>query len=95
MNEICEETRRESNEKVDKKLREEQVLEIMSDGQEWTARKIAYEMCKRGYTNNVDRNNASPRLTSLLEQRKVMIVGKEKDLLTKKMVAVYRRSNNE
>lgn len=44
MNSITIETRRESNEKIDKKAREEQVLEILSDGQERTARQIAFEM---------------------------------------------------
>jgi hypothetical protein len=84
------ETRRESNEKVNKRAREQQVLEILSDGIERTAREVAFEMCERGFTNTVERNNASPRLTSLLEQRKVMIVGKVLDHITGKNVAVYR-----
>lgn len=87
---ITEETRRESNEKVNKRAREEQVLEILSDGIERTAREVAFEMCERGFTNTTDRNNASPRLTSLLEQRKVMIVGKALDHITGKNVAVFR-----
>ncbi len=84
------ETRRESNEKVNKKAREQQVLEILSDGMERTAREVAFEMCERGFTNNYERNNASPRLTDLLEDRKVMVVGRELDQLTGKKVAVYR-----
>lgn len=90
MNTICEETKRESNEKVDKKARENQVLEILSDGKEKTARQVAYEMWQRGFTNNAERNNASPRLTSLLEQRKVIVVGKDIDKITGKKVAVFR-----
>lgn len=90
MNIECEQTRREANEKVDKKARENQVLEILSDKQERTARQVAYEMMQRGFTNNAERNNASPRLTSLLEQRKVVVVGKEVDKITGKKVAVFK-----
>lgn len=90
MNRECEETRREANEKVDKKARENQVLEILSDKQERTARQVAYEMMQRGFTNNAERNNASPRLTSLLEQRKVVVVGKEVDKITGKKVAIFK-----
>lgn len=90
MNSTTIETRRESNEKIDKKAREEQVLEILSDGQERTARQIAFEMQERGFINNAERNNASPRLSKLLEKRKVVIVGKEIDKITGKKVAVFR-----
>lgn len=90
MNSITIETRRESNEKIDKKAREEQVLEILSDGQERTARQIAFEMQERGFINNAERNNASPRLSKLLEKRKVAIIGKEIDKITGKKVAVFR-----
>ena len=83
-------TRRESNEKVNKRVREQQVLEILSDWIERTAREVAFEMCERGFTNTVERNNASPRLTSLLEQRKVIIVGKALDTVTGKRVAVFK-----
>ena len=90
MNTITLQTRRESNEKVNKKVREQQVLEILSDGIERTAREVAFEMCERGFTNTVERNNASPRLTSLLDQRKVIIVGKALDHTTGKRVAVFK-----
>ncbi|MBR2744919.1 MAG: hypothetical protein IKE01_06480 [Clostridia bacterium] len=83
-------TRRESNEKINKHIREQQVMEILSDGIERTAREVAFEMCERGFTNTPERNNASPRLTSLLEQRKVIIVGKTMDHITGKNVAVYK-----
>lgn len=87
---ITRETRNESYEKIDKKLREQQVLAILSDGKERTAKQVAIEMMKRKFINNDDRNNASPRLTSLLEQRKVIVVGKELDEHTNKKVAVFR-----
>ena len=90
MNSICEETRREANVTLNRTMRENQVLEILSDGQERTARQVAFEMCQRGFTNTVERNNASPRLTSLLEDRKVIVVGKMKDETTGKKVAIYK-----
>lgn len=93
MNTTTIQTRRESNEKVNKKVREQQVLEILSDGIERTAREVASEMCERGFTNTVERNNASPRLTSLLEQRKVVIVSKALDTVTGKRVAVFKIAN--
>ena len=74
MNSIARETRKESYEKIDKNAREQQILEILSDGIERTAREIAFEMCERGFTNTVERNNASPRLTDLLEKRQIMLL---------------------
>lgn len=71
MNTTTLQTRRESNKKVNKRVREQQVLEILSDGIERTA-------------------NASPRLTDLLEQRKVIIVCKALDHITGKKVAVFK-----
>ena len=90
MNTTTMQTRRESLEKVNTNVREQQILEILSDGIERTAREVAFEMCERGFTNTVERNNASPRLTNLLEKRKVIIVGKKTDNLTNKSVAIYR-----
>lgn len=95
MNSIARETRKESYEKIDKNAREQQILEILSDGIERTAREIAFEMCERGFTNTVERNNASPRLTDLLEKRQVIIVGKAMDYTTGKKVSVYRISGEK
>lgn len=90
MNEITRETRKESFIKVNINEREAQVLEILKDGVERTAREIAEEMYLAGYTNTPDRNNASPRLTDLLTKRQVVIVGRARDNVTGKGVAVYR-----
>ena len=90
MNTTTMQTRRESLEKVNTNVREQQILEILSDGIERTAREIAEEMYLAGYTNTPDRNNASPRLTSLLDKRQVVIVGRKTDNITGKGVAIYR-----
>lgn len=90
MNKISEETRREANEKVDKSKREIQVLRILSEYKELTAKQIARYMAYRGYTKGIDYNHARPRLTNLLEKRQVCIVGKELDIETHCKEVVYQ-----
>lgn len=82
MNEMSEETRREANEKVNKSKREIQVLQILTEYKELTAKQVARYMAYRGYTKEIDYNHARPRLTNLLEKRQVCIVGKELDTET-------------
>lgn len=90
MNEMSEETRREANEKVDKTKREIQVLQILSEYKELTAKQIARYMAYRNYTKEIDYNHARPRLTSLLEKRQVCIVGKELDIETHCKEVIYQ-----
>ncbi len=54
MNRLCEETRREANDKVDKAARELQVLSILNDYKELTAKQIARYMAYREYTKEID-----------------------------------------
>lgn len=90
MNEMSEETRREANEKVDKTKREIQVLQILSEYKELTAKQIARYMAYRRYTKEIDYNHARPRLTALLEKRQVCIVGKELDTETHCKEVIYQ-----
>ena len=90
MNEMSEETRREANEKVNKSKREIQVLQILSEYKELTAKQIARYMAYRRYTKEIDYNYARPRLTALLEKRQVCIVGKELDAETHCKEVVYQ-----
>ena len=90
MNEMSEETRREANEKVNKSKREMQVLQILSEHRELTAKQVARYMAYRGYTKEIDYNHARPRLTNLLEKRQVCIVGKALDTETKCKEVVYQ-----
>lgn len=63
------ETRRESLESVDKNKRYQQILEIMTElDKPMTAKEIAVEMKKRGYSYTDERNVAAPRITELLEK---------------------------
>lgn len=87
---MSEETRREANEKVDKTKREIQVLQILSEYKELTAKQIARYMAYRNYTKEIDYNHARPRLTSLLEKRQVCIVGKELDTETHCKEVIYQ-----
>ena len=54
-----------SHEKVDKKKKYSQILEILSGGKEMSAKEIAVEMWNRGYIPSSERNYAAPRLTEL------------------------------
>lgn len=82
------ETRREANETVDKQKRYKEILECLGNNK-MTAKEIAVEMFKKGYTSNTDRNNAAPRLTELSQKGIVEPVGKTKCQYTGKTVAVY------
>ena len=63
------ETRQESYETVDKQKRYRQIIEIMKDfDKPLTAKEIAVEMYKRGYSYTDERNVSAPRITELLEK---------------------------
>lgn len=86
----CLETKIYSYNQIDAKQRQEQVLEVLGD-EMLTAKKIAVRMFEKGYTNNDDRNNASPRLNELLNQDLVEIYGKKTCEYSGKTVAVFKR----
>lgn len=86
------ENRSESNERVNKKLRYLQILDILGNRQ-MTAKEIAVEMEDKGYTTNDDRNNAAPRLTELCQQGKVEVVGKRECIYSGRKVTVYEVRN--
>lgn len=63
------ETRRASYESVDKAKRYRQIIKIMQDlDKPMTAKEIAVEMKKRGYSSTDERNVSAPRITELLEK---------------------------
>lgn len=68
--------------------RKDNILGLLKKNGKMTAREISYEL---GY---VDLNAVKPRLSELLKDRKVEVVGKQKDYITGKKVAVYRRCKN-
>lgn len=84
------ETRTESYESVDKKKRYSQILEIMADNKEpMSAKEISVEMYKRGFTPTSERNFSSPRITELLRNGTLDVIGKKKCKFTGKTVSVY------
>lgn len=85
------ETRGESNEKVDKKKRYSQILEILEEKGSLTAKEIAVEMCKRGWIPTSERNFASPRLTEMLYDGRVETCGKKICQYSGVKVAVFKR----
>lgn len=92
------ETRNESEQKVNKEKRYSEIKYILSKFPKGlTAKQIAVQMKKCGFTNNDDRNNAAPRLTELSQIGYVEPVGKTKCEYSGKMVSVYKliRSQNE
>ena len=94
------ETRREAHETIDKRKRYNQILEILDELGEATAKEIAVRMCEKGFTTNTDRGNAAPRLTEMEWNAitdsdpiyKVKVVGKKKCAYTGRTVAVYGRA---
>ena len=84
------ETRKESEESVDKKIRYQQIIEILTDANgPLSAKEIAVEMCKKHYVPTSERNFSSPRLTELLKMGIVDCVGKKVCEYTHKTVGVF------
>lgn len=87
---ITYENRNLANESVDKQLRYMQILGVLDEGKEMTAKEIAVEMKKRGYIPTDERNFTAPRLTELSIRGIVEPVGKKRCTYTGKTVSVYR-----
>lgn len=84
------ETRSEAEKQVNKQKRYVEIINILESHKEGlTAKEIAVEMYKRGYTPTDERNFSSPRLTEMLKNGKVDVIGKKKCEYSKKSVAVF------
>ena len=89
-------TRGESNESVDKAKRYIQITEILHEHIEpMSAKEIAVEMYRKGYTPTSERNFASPRITELLQNGKLEVVGKKKCEYSGKSVSVFTIRNEQ
>lgn len=91
---VLKENRNYANLEVDKQRRYKEILECLGNN-EMTAKEISNEMYMRGYTPTNERNFTSPRLTELLINGIVEVIGKKKCEWTGKSVSVYRRRTNE
>lgn len=83
------ETRHEANESVNKEKRYQQIIEVLLEGKQMTAKEIAVEMHNRGYIPTTERNFTAPRLTELSYKGIVEPIGKTKCQYIGKKVAVY------
>lgn len=86
---IPSETRAEAHETVDKQKRYRQIKEILAGSEGMTAKEIAVAMMRRGYVPTTERNWSAPRLSEMLKNGVVDIVGKKKCQYTGKKVSVY------
>lgn len=82
-------TRRESYDTIDKRKRYMQIREILYKN-ELTAKEVAVEMFKKGFTPTPERNFAAPRLTEMCIKGEVEIIGKKVCGYSGKKVSVYR-----
>lgn len=84
------ETRKESEEIVNKQLRYQQIIEILTESKEpLSAKEIAVEMYQKKYVPTSERNFSSPRLTELLKMGIVDCVGKKVCKYTGHTVGVF------
>lgn len=98
---ITKQTRRESHSAVNKNKLYSLILEQLKY-QDMTAREIAVVLYRHGLVLTPARQQVQPRLTELVQDGRVEVVGKRLDTLTGKHVAVYRlvvedeeKENNE
>lgn len=83
-------TKKESYDKVDKGKRYREIIEILQENKRpMTAKEISVAMYQKGYTPTSERNFSSPRITELLKNGTLDIVGKKKCKFTGKNVSVY------
>ena len=87
---ISEETRREAFETVDKKKRQTEIKEILTEFPKGlTAKETAVLMYSKGIIPTSERNFTAPRLNEMKASGIVEIVGKKKCRYTNKTVSVY------
>lgn len=63
------------------------VLKEYSEGM--TAREIAIKLYNQGFLLSNERQATAPRLTEMVDKGLIVVVGKKKDTVTQKQVAVY------
>ena len=83
--------RADANEAVNRRVRYIQIVECLkeSDKEGMTAKELAFELYKKGYTPNAERNFTAPRLTELSKKGIVEPIGKTACKWTGKTVTVY------
>lgn len=88
---ITNDTRRQSESKVDKHKRYQQIIEILTDmDKPMSAKEIAVEMHSRGYTSTSERNFSAPRITELRKEGIIECIGKGICKYTNKPVGLFK-----
>lgn len=92
MNQITEETRRESHDivKPTKSQRRAQILDVMGTDS-LTVDEVIDRMLERGYLRFPDRNSVAPRLTEMEQDKILTVIGKRDSARSGRKIAVYRR----
>ncbi|WP_294465598.1 hypothetical protein [uncultured Anaerofustis sp.] len=90
---ITAETRKESLNKVNKKILYMYIKDVLKKG-DYTAREVAGILFKKGQVLLGGRQAVAPRLTELTKRGDVEVIGKKYDKLTHVHVAVYRLTSN-
>lgn len=93
MTNITTQTRKESFEQILGTLgdRQQLILMYMEDGKPtYTASTLAKEMFADNLIPSSDRNAVHPRLNELVKAGLLQVIGKEKDPVTNRKVAVYK-----
>lgn len=88
---ITTDTRFESFEKLDRKTICNLIINTLKEHREdgLTAREIAVELYNKGLLRSNERQQTQPRLTELVDDGALVVVGKKFDELTQRKVAVY------
>jgi predicted HTH transcriptional regulator len=91
MNTITQETRNESYEIIQPEIndRQQQCLKGLQELGQATANELAMYLANKGVTPFFSRNFVHPRLNELVEDKKVKIIGKKKDLISNRSCAIY------
>lgn len=92
MTNTTKETRRDSIDTINETLghRHMLILNQLRFIDDTTARELAISMYEQGLIATPDRNMVHPRLNELVEKDLVEVIGKRKDELMNRMVAVYK-----
>ena len=88
------ETRSEAQEGVDKRLRQQQIIECLLEARKGhllglTAKECAVMMMKKGYIPTSERNFSAPRIHELMDDGMVEPIGKQVCAYTGKKVTIY------
>lgn len=88
---ITTDTRFESLEKLDRNGLYNLILSILHDNKEngLTAREVAVILYNQGLLRSNERQATAPRLTELVDDGRVVIIGKRFDEISLRNVAVY------